>query len=153
MAKQYNRDLAIQSNTKVCMYNLDIAFQLPHSSTILAQDDKKSSSAQTWCLDVMSTPRLEHCNYDPNVATSEGYDSKTVQHVTLRPKSGRIVRPLEIVTLQPQKEGRGVTVEHCVPLVILAPTVCDSVPDSTALPWHFCTDFGLLALFFNYWHF
>ncbi len=41
---------------------------------------------------------------------------KRFNHVTLSPKSGRIVRPTNIVTLRPQKVGRSVTVEHYDPL-------------------------------------
>ncbi len=47
--------------------------------------------------------------------------------MTPRPKCGRIICPPEIVTLLPQKVGRSVTVEHSIPLVLLAPTVCDTV--------------------------
>jgi hypothetical protein len=46
----------------------------------------------------------------------KGPTKKRSEHVTLRPKSGRIVRPPEIVTLQRQKVGSSVIVEHCVPL-------------------------------------
>jgi hypothetical protein len=45
-----------------------------------------------------------------NLTTQKRFD-----HVTLSPKSGRIVRPTKIVTLQPQKVGRSVTVEHYDP--------------------------------------
>ncbi len=41
---------------------------------------------------------------------------KRFDHVTLSPKSGRIVRPTKIVTLRPQKVGRSVTGEHYDPL-------------------------------------
>jgi hypothetical protein len=50
---------------------------------------------------------------------------KRFNHVTLSPKSGRIVRPTEIVTLRPQKVGRSVTAEHYDPVVFLVSTVCD----------------------------
>jgi hypothetical protein len=46
---------------------------------------------------------------------------KRSDHVTLRPESGRIVRPPEkIVTLRPQKLGHSVIVGHCIhpPLVL-----------------------------------
>jgi hypothetical protein len=46
-----------------------------------------------------------------NLTTQKRFD-----HVTLSPKSGRIVRPTKIVTLRPQKVGRSVTVEHYDPL-------------------------------------
>ncbi len=46
-----------------------------------------------------------------NLTTQKRFD-----HVTLSPKSGRIVRPSKIVTLRPQKVGRSVTVEHYDPL-------------------------------------
>jgi hypothetical protein len=60
---------------------------------------------------------------------------KRSDHVTLSPKSGRIVRPLKIVTLQPQKVGRSVTVEHYDQLVFLVSIVCDitSLISSTSL--------------------
>jgi hypothetical protein len=50
---------------------------------------------------------------------------KRLDHVTLSPKSGRIVRPTKIVTLRPQKVGRSVTAEHYDPVVFLVSTVCD----------------------------
>jgi hypothetical protein len=50
---------------------------------------------------------------------------KRSDHVTLSPKSGGIVRPLKIMTLQPQKVDRSVTVEHYDPLVFLFSIVCD----------------------------
>jgi hypothetical protein len=91
----------------------------------------------TWCKDV-DTTRLnvkdsEQCldvtcthfstSYDPNITTSEGYDPKT-----LSPKSGRLVRPTETVTLRSQKVGRSGTFEHFVPLILLVPPVCDTAP-------------------------
>ncbi len=72
----------------------------------------------------MSTHVLTTYNYNTNLGTSEGFDSKRTNLMTLRPNSGQIVSPSEIVTLQPQKVGRSVTVEHCVPLTFLVPTVC-----------------------------
>jgi hypothetical protein len=47
-----------------------------------------------------------------NLMTQKRFD-----HVTLSPKSGRIVRPTKIVTLRPQKVGRSVTLEHYDPMV------------------------------------
>jgi hypothetical protein len=68
------------------------------------------------CLDVTYTHFWTTYNYDPNVATSERYDLKV----------DRLFRPPEIVTLRPQKEGRSARVDYYVPLVFLAPTVCDT---------------------------
>jgi hypothetical protein len=63
---------------------------------------------------------------------------KRFDHVTLSPKSGRIVRPTKIVTLRPQKVGRSVTGEHYDPVVCLVSTVCDIMsqipPTSLAFP-------------------
>ncbi len=50
---------------------------------------------------------------------------KRFDHVTLSPKSGRIVCPTKIVILQPQKVGRSVTAAHYGPVVFLVLTVCD----------------------------
>ncbi len=47
-----------------------------------------------------------------NLTTQKRFD-----HVSLSPKSGRIVRPSEIVTLRPQKVVRSVTAEHYDPMV------------------------------------
>ncbi len=55
-----------------------------------------------------------------NLTTQKRFD-----HVTLSPKSGRIVRPTKIVTLWLQKVGRSVTAEHYDPVVILVSTVYD----------------------------
>ena len=55
-----------------------------------------------------------------NLMTQQRFD-----HVTLSPKSGRIVCPTKIVTLRPQKVGRSVTAEHFDPVVFLVSTVCD----------------------------
>ncbi len=67
--------------------------------------------------------------------TSECNDSKCSDHVTLSPKSGWIVRPTKIVTLQPQKVGRSVTVKHYHPLVFLVSIVCGSAsPLSPSFP-------------------
>jgi hypothetical protein len=59
--------------------------------------------------------------------TSELMTLKRSDHVTLSPKSGRIVRPTKIVTKQPQNVGRSVTVEHYDPLVFLVSIVCDII--------------------------
>ena len=68
-----------------------------------------------------------------NLRTQKHFD-----HVTLSPKSGRIVRPTKIVTLRPQKEGCSVTAEHYDPVVFLVSTVCDIMsqipPTSLAFP-------------------
>jgi hypothetical protein len=68
-----------------------------------------------------------------NLMTQKRFD-----HVTLSPKSGRIVRPTKIVTLQPQKVGCSVTAEHYDPVVFLVSTSCDITsqipPTSLAFP-------------------
>jgi hypothetical protein len=60
------------------------------------------------------------------VTTSEFNDPKKhLDHVTLSPKSGRIVHPTKIGTLRPQKVGRSVTVTHYGPMVFLVLIVYD----------------------------
>ncbi len=77
------------------------------------------------CLDVTSTYVSTTYDYDPNITTANLMTQKCSGHVTLSPKSGRIVCPTKIVTLRPQKVGRSVTVEHYDPLVFLVSIVCD----------------------------
>jgi hypothetical protein len=71
---------------------------------------------------------------------------KRSAQVTLGPKSGRNVRPTKILTLRPQKVGRGVTVEHYDPLIFLALIVCDitSLISPTSLAFfHGCWALGI----------
>jgi hypothetical protein len=43
---------------------------------------------------------------------------KCFNHMTLSPKSGRIVHLTKILTLRPQKVGRSVTIEYYAPLSV-----------------------------------
>jgi hypothetical protein len=65
-------------------------------------------------------------------------NQKRFDHVTISPKSGRIVHPTKNVTLRPQKVGRSVTAEHYNPVVFLVSTVCNITsqisPTSLAFP-------------------
>jgi hypothetical protein len=56
--------------------------------------------------------------------------------------------PPEIVTLRPQKVDCGVTVLHCVPLVLFGPNIpWHCVPDSTSFPSHFSVEFGVWCFY------
>ncbi len=83
---------------------------------------------------------------DPYVANSEGSNPKTFRPCDTKTQNEWIVRPPEIVTLQPQKVDHDVIVEHCILLVFFyLNCLRHSVPDSTTLPLHFSMDFRLWA--------
>jgi hypothetical protein len=105
------------------------------------------------CLDVTSTHVSTTYNYDPNIATSEDITQKCSDHMTLRPKSGRIICPHKIVTPWPPKSGLWCHSCTLHAICIFGPNcLWHCIPDSTVLPLHFSTDFRLLALFLHCSH-